>query len=76
MMSSILFTKARFAFLSEWFDELQYKAVAVTIPSIAPIISECFIFVLLILLCDERENRCMGNIVCVDYGRILYKITY
>ena len=43
MMSSILFTSARFAFLSELFDVLQYKAVAVTIPSIAPIQIECFI---------------------------------
>ena len=41
--SSILFTRARFAFLMEWFEVLQYKAVAVTIPSIAPKISEFFI---------------------------------
>ena len=42
-MSSILFTKARFAFLSELFDILQYSAVAVTNPSIVPITSEFFI---------------------------------
>ena len=43
MMSSILFTKARFAFFSELFDILQYSAVAVTIPSIVPMINEFFI---------------------------------
>lgn len=43
MMSSILLTKARFAFLSELFDILQYSAVAVTNPSIVPITSEFFI---------------------------------
>ncbi len=42
-MSSILFTKARFAFFSELFDILQYSAVAVTIPSIVPMINEFFI---------------------------------
>lgn len=43
MMSSILFTKARFAFLSELFVILQYRAVAVANPSTAPMISEFFI---------------------------------
>ena len=50
MMSSILFTKARFAFLTELFDILQYIAVAVTIPSIVPIIKVFFIVYLLLLL--------------------------
>ncbi len=43
IMSSILFTKARFAFLSELFVILQYRAVAVANPSIVPMISEFFI---------------------------------
>ncbi len=43
IMSSILFIKARFAFLSELFDILQYNAVAETNPSKVPIISEFFI---------------------------------
>lgn len=53
IMSSILFTSAFFAFLRELFEVPQYSAVAVTIPSMAPIQSEFFIFHLLRLLCAE-----------------------
>jgi len=61
MMSSILFTKARFAFLSELFDIPQYSAVAVTIPSIVPIIKVFFILDLLFLLFALCVRVCMAN---------------
>ena len=42
-MSSILFTTARSAFLTDLFVILQQRAVAVANPSIVPMISEFFI---------------------------------
>ena len=63
-MSSILFIKARFAFLSELFDILQYSAVAVTNPSIVPITSEFFISLPpVIIVC---------NLLCFMNGKIWY----
>ena len=62
MMSSILFTKARFAFFSELFDILQYSAVAVTIPSIVPMTNVFFIFLPPDFIVCAMSRKMYGNI--------------
>lgn len=61
MMSSILFTKERFAFFSELFDILQYSAVAVTIPSIVPMINVFFIFLPPDIIVCVLKRKMYGN---------------
>ena len=61
MMSSILFTKARFAFFSELFDILQYSAVAVTIPSMVPMINVFFIFLPPDFIVCATSRKMYGN---------------